>query len=240
MIEVLKKRKLIVIVLLAYVYLLLFKNSLGLEALDSSKYYLIEMVQILPVIFMLTVAIDVLIPKEWIIKRMGKKSGLTGNVLALLLGSISAGPIYAAFPVTKMLLKKGASVGNAVIILSAWAVVKVPMLLNEAKFLGPDFMVIRWILTVILIFIMGWGMNKTSFEIPDSHDKKGLYIDDDYCINCGLCAKMAPEIFFEKQGKIHIKPAEEVRMYEQMILKTMEKCPVKAIQMGGQHDRKDL
>ena len=31
-------------------------------------------------------------------------------------------------------LKKGASISNIVIILSAWAVIKVPMLANEAKF----------------------------------------------------------------------------------------------------------
>lgn len=228
------------LVAIAYLYLLIFKNALGLEALKSSQYYLIEMLQILPVIFMLTVAIDVLIPKEWIIKRMGNRSGISGNILALILGSISAGPIYAAFPITKMLLKKGASIGNAVIILSAWAVVKVPMLLNEVKFLGVDFMIIRWLLTVILIFIIGWGMNKTSYKMPDSQAKQGLYIDEDYCISCGLCAKIAPEIFIEKQGKIHIKPSQEIQMYEALILKTMQKCPAKAIQIGGSNDRKDL
>lgn len=240
MIEKIKKKKLLIAVAIIYIYLLVFKNSLGLEALNGSKYYLIEMIQILPVIFMLTVAIDVLVPKEWIITRMGKNSGISGNILALLLGSISAGPIYAAFPITKMLLKKGASIGNAVIILSAWAVVKVPMLLNEAKFLGSDFMMIRWVLTVILIFIMGWTMNRLSFTIPDSQSKKGLYIEEDYCINCGLCAKLAPEIYYEDGGNIHIRPAIEIKMYEDLIVKTMEKCPAKAIQMGGKHDRKDL
>ena len=34
------------------------------------------------------------------------------------------------------------------------------MLLNEAKFLGPKFMVIRWILTVVAIIIFSWIADK--------------------------------------------------------------------------------
>ena len=40
---------------------------------------------------------------------------------------------------------------SIIIILSSWAVIKIPMLLNEAKFLGAKFMIIRWLLTVIAI-----------------------------------------------------------------------------------------
>jgi uncharacterized membrane protein YraQ (UPF0718 family) len=57
-------------------------------------------------------------------------------------------------------MNKGASVTNLVIILSSWAVIKVPMLANEAKFLGPQFMAARWVLTVTAILLMGWTMGK--------------------------------------------------------------------------------
>jgi uncharacterized membrane protein YraQ (UPF0718 family) len=71
-----------------------------------------------------------------------------------------SGPIYAAFPFCIMLHKKGASIKNIVIILSSWAVIKIPMLLNEVKFLGIKFMVFRWILTVIAIVIFSWITSK--------------------------------------------------------------------------------
>lgn len=117
--EKLNKNKLVFLVALIYLILLLFFPEKGIEALNRTKYFLLEMVQILPVIFMLTVVIEAWIPKEVIVKRFGENSGFTGNVLSLVLGSISAGPIYAAFPISKMLLKKGASITNIVIILSS-------------------------------------------------------------------------------------------------------------------------
>ncbi len=162
--------------------------SLPCHFLLPSKVSLTEL-QVLPVIFLLTVVIEALIPKEIIMRGFGEKSGFMGNLLALLLGSISAGPIYAAFPISKTLLGKGASISNIVIILSSWAVIKVPMLANEAKFLGVNFMIIRWVLTVIAIFIMAYitCMIVKKKDLPiDSKNAATLEIKADYCIGCGL------------------------------------------------------
>jgi hypothetical protein len=49
---------------------------------------------------------------------------------------------------------------NLVIILSAWAVIKVPMLLNELKFLEFEFMAVRWVLTVIAIVVFFMDHNE--------------------------------------------------------------------------------
>jgi uncharacterized membrane protein YraQ (UPF0718 family) len=153
--DVIKRNKLPSAVALAYVLLFLFRMDTALAAVKNSAFYLKEMMIILPVIYMLTTVIDVLVPREAVIKNFGENSGMKGNVLALALGSVSAGPVYAAFPIAKMLLQRGASISNIVILLGAWAVIKIPMLANEARFLGPKFMVARWVLTVISIFIMG-------------------------------------------------------------------------------------
>ena len=98
---------------------------------------------IMPVIFLLTTLIEAWVPKEMIMEHLGDESGLKGALISLLLGSVSVGSIYVAFPVCKTLFKKGASISNIVVILSAWAVIKIPMLANEAKFLSPKFMAIR-------------------------------------------------------------------------------------------------
>ena len=155
-----KRNKLLCGVLVLYGLLFVANGEVAIEAVSNSGYYIKEMLMVMPVIFLLTIAIDVLVPKESIVKHFGVGSGFKGNVFALILGSISAGPIYAAFPICKMLLKKGASVSNIVIILSSWAVVKLPMLANEVKFLGIQFMVVRWVLTVICILIIGWVTEK--------------------------------------------------------------------------------
>jgi len=235
---ILKKNKLLVLVALIYAALFIVMPDKATAALGNSVYYLIEMLQVLPVIFLLTVVIEALIPKEWIMKHFGEKSGFLGNILSLVLGSISAGPIYAAFPISKMLLSKGASVSNIVIILSSWAVIKLPMLANEVKFLGVSFMGIRWGLTVVAILIMAWLTGKlidrkellthTTINL-----KPNVHVNSDYCIGCGICEKMLPEVYEIIDQKAYasfenVNPGNTI-----MLHKTIEKCPTQAIRFEG-------
>ena len=224
------------IILLTYIFLFIFNSDIAITAFQNSGYYIIEMIQILPVIFLLIVAIEVLIPKEWIINNLGKNSGIKGSFFALIFGSISAGPIYAAFPIVKMLYDKGASIKSIVIILCSWAVVKVPMLANEIKFLGPKFMLIRWVLTVAAIFCMGWIMEKMKVTIEGSDDiKAGLQIKSEYCIGCGKCYRLAPDYFKANDNKAIVlsnlvNEKENLNQIDlDLITEAVVNCPTKAI-----------
>ncbi|MEA4958010.1 MAG: permease [Methanobrevibacter sp.] len=237
---VLKKNKLLLLVALMYLTVLILSPDKAAKSINNSVYYLVEMMQVLPVIFLLTVVIEAMIPKEMIMRGFGEKSGFRGNLLALLLGSISAGPIYAAFPISKALLGKGASIPNIVIILSTWAVIKLPMLANEAKFLGVDFMILRWVLTVIAIFLMAYitGVLVKKKDMPAQKEKSRLLeIREDYCIGCGLCVRLLPEYYLMKENKaVVIKmPDEPEAMLA--ILASAEKCPSKAIIINKQEEK---
>ncbi len=233
MVDRLKRNKFLLVVALIYVALLIARPEMARTAFDNSVYYLVEMVEIMPVIFFLTIGIEVLVPKDWIIKRFGEGSGILGNILSLVLGSVSAGPIYAAFPISKTLLSKGASIGNVVIILSAWAVVKVPMLANEAKFLGVNFMIIRWCLTVVMIFIMGVIMNRTidkkSIPLEEEESGEAFTVHEEYCIGCGMCARFAPENFIMEDGKAATIKDSPIEANLEAIIEARDKCPAKAI-----------
>lgn len=231
-VSLIKKNKLIFIVALTYITVLAISPDKAMTSVKNSVYYLLEMLQVLPIIFLFTVVIEALVPKEMIMRGFGENSGFKGNLLALLLGSISAGPIYAAFPISKTLLGKGASISNIVIILSTWAVIKVPMLANEAKFLGVNFMIVRWVLTVIAIFVMAYitGMLVKKKDLPvDLNKAKTLEIKEDYCIGCGLCVKMLPEYYEMNNDKAVVLKTPEGKDVLQGIQKTVEKCPSKAI-----------
>ncbi|MBM7561197.1 permease [Fusibacter tunisiensis] len=232
--QMIRKNKLMFAVGVTYLALLVTMPEKATQAFGNSVYYLVEMFQVLPVIFLLTVVIEALIPKEMIIKRFGEKSGFMGNILALVLGSISAGPIYAAFPISKMLLSKGASVANVVIVISSWAVVKVPMLANEAKFLGVDFMAARWVLTVIFIFVMGAVMNRlvsrSSLDaIGTQLESDKLSINSDFCVGCGICVNMAPNIYEISDKKAIVILDTVLPAHHEIILATVKKCPTQAI-----------
>lgn len=232
--KLIKNNKLSFFVLSIYFVLFLFSRDKAISAFGNSIYYLWEMIQVMPIVFVLTAIIEAWVPKDIIINRFGEKSGFSGNVLALILGSISAGPIYAAFPISKMLLSKGASIANVVIILSSWAVVKIPMLANEAKFLGPSFMVIRWILTVISIFIMGYitskiVKNEDLVSSKKTLQKESLRINGAYCIGCSICSNLAPDYFnIENKKAILIKEYNPDLEINEVILAS-EKCPTNAI-----------
>ncbi len=233
-----KKNRLLVIVAVIYLILFALMPDKATTAIKNSIFYLIEMFEVLPVIFLLTVVIEALVPKEWIIKHFGEKSGLLGNLLSLVLGSISAGPIYAAFPISKMLMTKGASVANIVIILSSWAVIKVPMLANEAKFLGVTFMSIRWVLTVVAILIMAWLMGKMiskkemDNDVTD-HSKPKVAVNQDYCVGCGICVKMMPEVYELIDQKAYVRLENVNSGNMTMIHKTVSKCPTQAITINA-------
>lgn len=194
-----------------------------------------EMLQIMPVVFILTSILEAWVPKEMVMNSFGEKAALKGNVFSFLLGSLSAGPIYAAFPISKMLLKKGASITNIVIILSSWAVVKVPMLANEGKFLGIKFMGLRWVLTTISIFLMAYVTARLvkieSIPLIRVDGDRGLTIEDKYCIGCGICAAISPESFSMDNNKAKILKGDLTNESLEDISRAIEKCPSKAISL---------
>ncbi|WP_036931947.1 permease [Proteocatella sphenisci] len=231
-----KDNKMLAFVFMAYVLLFIFMPEKASASFENSMYYVKEMLMIMPVILLLTSLINAWVPRKTIENSFGKQSGAKGAILSFLLGSFSAGPIYAAFPVCKMLLGKGASISNIVIILSTWAVVKIPMLINEAKFLSPRFMVLRWILTTISIFIIGYltslivkEKDLPASEKSDSEALAELSIDTDYCIGCGLCNKIAPENFAMADKKAYVIGDEIKAKQRDAVKKASEKCPASVI-----------
>ena len=221
-----------VCVILAYALMFVIKPQMGVDSVKNSVYYIKEMLLIMPVIFILTALLDTWVHKQTIIKYLGKEAGLKGIVLSFVLGGISAGPIYAAFPFCVMLHKKGASVRNIVIILSAWAVIKLPMLLNEVKFLGVKFMIVRYILTVIAIVIFSWITSKIvkDNDLPDEKAvNKGLTVNHSACMGCSMCTKNYPELFEMRNKKACVKEYNSEPNMEKL-KDTIEKCPVNAIE----------
>jgi uncharacterized membrane protein YraQ (UPF0718 family) len=232
--KIIKKAKdniFLIVVAAAYILMFIIKPDMGVISIKNSFYYIKEMLMIMPVIFVLTALLDTWVAKEKITKYLGKESKVKGIILSFVLGSISAGPIYAAFPMCVMLHKKGASVRNLVIILSAWAVIKVPMLLNEAKFLGIKFMAIRWVLTVIAIVVFSWITSKIvkDEDIVQKEEKaSGLTLNRESCMGCTLCTKNYPEIFGMQGKKAYIKSFDS-EIDKERLNQTILACPVSAI-----------
>lgn len=234
LVEKIKGNVFFVLLLIGYLILTLIKPDLGMASIKSSGYFIKEMLMIMPVIFILTALLDLWVPKEKIMELLGKEAKAKGIFLSFLVGSISAGPVYAAFPMCAMLRKKGASVGNCVIILSSWAVIKIPMLVNEAKFLGPSFMALRWVLTVIAILLFSGIMEKVMKEedFPETSLDRGLIVNRDACMGCSICAKAYPQLFYMMNKKAYVRLEDGLQLDHEKLETVLKTCPVKAISYG--------
>ena len=83
-----------------------------------------EMLSVIPPIFILLGLLDVWVQRETMIKLMGEKSGILGILIAFFLGSGAAGPLYAAFPIAGVLLKKGSKFSNVLIFICSLSTTK--------------------------------------------------------------------------------------------------------------------
>lgn len=159
------KRYKFFLILLALNFLLLFAApDLGRLSLAASFTNLKQMLSILPPIFILMGLMDVWIPKETMMKYLGKEAGILGGFIAFLLGSFSAGPLYASFPMAAMFRKKGASLINIYIFIGAWSATKLPMMMFEITQLGAAFSLLRFTLNFIAIILIAFVLEKTAQE----------------------------------------------------------------------------
>lgn len=69
----------------------------GREATSITMSNISEMLKVIPPIFIMLGLLDVWVPREKMIKYMGDNSGMVGILIAFLLGSAAAGPLYELF-----------------------------------------------------------------------------------------------------------------------------------------------
>lgn len=143
------KRYWLFLVLLALnVLVLAVSAEIGHQSFKITWANAAEMLTVIPPIFIMLGLLDVWVERETMIRLMGEKSGVIGVLLAFALGSAAAGPLYAAFPIAGVLLKKGSKFSNVLIFIGAWSTTKVPMLLFEATSMGWTFMITRFLINI--------------------------------------------------------------------------------------------
>ncbi len=158
--KMVKPYLLLIIIIVIDVVLFLNDTTTGKQILQVTAQNFIQMLSVLPPIFLLIGLLDVWVPRETIIKFLGENSGIKGVFLSIFMGVAAAGPLYAAFPVAGIMMKKGARFTNVLIFLGAWSTMKIPMFLFEITSLGAKFAVTRWLLSLVGILIIAWLIDK--------------------------------------------------------------------------------
>ncbi|WP_459500688.1 permease [Bacillus sp. C1] len=151
----LRKYRFFFILLFCLVILTFINKSAGWGAFQLTGKSMLDMLFLLPPVLIFVGLLDQWIKKETLIKYMGQTSGIYGILFSLLLGGIAAGPLYVAFPIAALLLKKGASVRYIVFFLGVWTTAKLPVLVYEFASFGVTFTLIHICFGLFFFYLMG-------------------------------------------------------------------------------------
>ena len=113
---------------------------------------------LLPTILNVLILVSIflyLVPNETLIKLLGKNSGITGVMIAAVLGSVSLIPGFIAYPLAAILLKSGATYTVVAVFITTLMMVGVLTLPLEAKYFGMKVSLIRNALSFIGALVIG-------------------------------------------------------------------------------------
>ena len=159
--QLLKRYKVFIVLLLVQIILMVTLPEIGWNSLQNIQSNVKEMLGVIPPVFILLGLLDVWVDRQTMMKYTGPGSGVKGALIGFVLGCAAAGPLYAAFPIAAMMLKKGSSLFNVFLFIGVWSTTKIPMLTFEAGSLGVPFMAARLCMSVIGITLIAAIMNGT-------------------------------------------------------------------------------
>jgi len=147
--------------------------TFGLRAGENLQGFLVEMALVLPPMFLLVGLFEVWVPRELVERHVGRRAGAAAIPWMVLLATIQAGPLYAAFPVAASLWRRGCAPRNVFIYLGAFSAMKIPMLTFEVAFLGWRFSLSRTLITLPVFIVASLVMEKllpNDFVLPVAQD----------------------------------------------------------------------
>lgn len=151
--------------------LLIFQPQREMTALRFIGQNLMNFLLMLTPIFICIGLLDIWIERDTMVKIMGETSGCKGALTALLLGVVTAVPLYALLPVAGVLLKKGCRIANVLLFLCASASIRIPLLLFEISSLGGRFTFVRLGLNIVVVVAISFIVEK----LLTNADKKEIY-----------------------------------------------------------------
>ena len=146
--------KFLFFVLALFILLALFDFENISKIMDKVGNMLYRLIPIFILVITITALINYFLKPKKIMKYFGKDSGKRGELLALLGGVISHGPMYAWYPMLNDMRKNGLKFGLIAIFMYARAV-KIPLLPFMIGLFGLPFTIIVNIYILIFAMIQG-------------------------------------------------------------------------------------
>ena len=145
------------------------------KGLDASWLMFLEVMPRMLAAFLMAGFVQVLVPRELIIRWIGEKSGLKGIVIATLAGICTPGGPMISFPLIVALYKLGADFGPLIAYLTSWELMGIQrIVIWEIPMMGVKFASLRFLVSLSLPVIAGLIARKLVLHLGDSFKvKKG-------------------------------------------------------------------
>ncbi|WP_330596656.1 permease [Romboutsia faecis] len=163
---ILNRYKFFLLLSIILIIILIFNNNLGINVFNNAKSSFLQMLAVLPPIMLLLGLIDEWVSRESMMKYMGEDSSILGIILSIALAAFAAGPMYAAFPFTAVLINKGVKFSNIIIFMNSWCVIKISTLLFEISSLGYKFTLYRLLIDFVGVIAMGYLIDYIVNKMP--------------------------------------------------------------------------
>ncbi|MFE3845553.1 permease [Thermoplasmatota archaeon] len=132
------------------------------KAVQSLKMALKSFIKMLPMIFIIIIAIGLLlgfIPPDQISRFIGDQSGVGGVLLIGVVGALMHIPALLSFPLASSILENGASITAVAAFITTLTMIGMITLPFEIKMLGKKIALLRngisFVIAILIAFIMG-------------------------------------------------------------------------------------
>ncbi len=133
--------------------------ELAARALAHAGQALRHMLPVLALVFVLMFVFDLLLSPPRIAQQLGRPGGARGWLIALVAGILSAGPIYAWYPLLAELRAKGMRASTAAVFLYARAI-KLPLLPLLFHYFGTGYSVVLSLYLAVFALLSGFIMER--------------------------------------------------------------------------------
>jgi uncharacterized membrane protein YraQ (UPF0718 family) len=131
--------------------------QLPVQAIKSGGSLLLRLLPVLIVAFFVAGLMEVLLPRELLIRWVGEGSGFKGILIGTCLGAVTPGGPYVLFPIVASMYKAGAHIGPLIAYLSAWALIGLNRVIAfEIPLLGFQITFTRLLCSLIFPIIIGY------------------------------------------------------------------------------------
>lgn len=151
-----------------YVVCAALAPELARRALEHSWQALRNMLPVLALVFALLFVFDLLLGPPRFAQRLGRRGGMRGWLLALAAGILSAGPIYAWYPLLAELRTQGMRASTAAVFLYARAI-KLPLLPLLVHYFGVAYSVTLSLYLAVFALLSGVVLERSGRATEPAH-----------------------------------------------------------------------